>query len=366
MKENGIGSYRLGRRQFLAAGALASAGLLLRGCRREEASQGGGGEGVGNYPETPEYNFVFVNHVTTNPFFTPTRYGIEDADALLGTKTQWTGSETSNVSEMVDAMNTATAGNADGIAVAVVDPEAFNDPIQRALDENIPVVAYNANGKGPGSNPALAYIGQDLFGSGVEMGKRIVELVQEGPVALFIATPGQLNIQPRIDGAKRAIEDSGAPIEYEEIATGAEVTEELNRIDSYYQGHKDVKGMFAVDAGSTQGVAQVMEKYGLHEKGVRGGGYDLLPKTLQLLEQNHIDFTIDQQPYQQGFWPVAQLFLFKISGGLMTPSNTNTGLKFVTSDTVVQYLNTQSRYEGDSQEQKVLKPGLQRIPAPSS
>jgi simple sugar transport system substrate-binding protein len=366
MKENGIGSYRLGRRQFLAAGALASAGLLLSGCRREEASQGGGGEGVGNYPETPEYNFVFVNHVTTNPFFTPTRYGIEDADALLGTKTQWTGSETSNVSEMVDAMNTATAGNADGIAVAVVDPEAFNDPIQRALDENIPVVAYNANGKGPGSNPALAYIGQDLFGSGVEMGKRIVELVQEGPVALFIATPGQLNIQPRIDGAKRAIEDSGAPIEYEEIATGAEVTEELNRIDSYYQGHKDVKGMFAVDAGSTQGVAQVMEKYGLHEKGVRGGGYDLLPKTLQLLEQNHIDFTIDQQPYQQGFWPVAQLFLFKISGGLMTPSNTNTGLKFVTSDTVVQYLNTQSRYEGDSQEQKVLKPGLQRIPAPSS
>src|SRR3712207_9367863 len=87
-----------------------------------------------NFPDTPEWNFVFVNHVTTNPFFVPTQYGIEDAQALLGTTSQWTGSEVSNVREMVDAMNSAISGNADGIAVSVVDPEAFNDPIQNALE----------------------------------------------------------------------------------------------------------------------------------------------------------------------------------------------------------------------------------------
>src|ERR671916_1169770 len=148
---SGIGDYRLGRRQFLAGSALASAGLLLAGCRREaaqQASQGGGGGAGGsggNFPDTPEYNFVFVNHVTTNPFFVPTQYGIEDAQALLGTTSQWTGSETSNVREMVDAMNSAISGNADGIAVSVVDPEAFNDPTQNALDQDIPLIAYNAN-----------------------------------------------------------------------------------------------------------------------------------------------------------------------------------------------------------------------------
>ena len=252
-------------------------------------------------------------------------------------------------------MNTAISGNADGIAVSIVDPEAFNDPIRRALDQGIPVVAYNANGKGPGTNPALAYIGQDLFLSGVEMGKRIVELVKEGRVALFIATKGQLNIQPRIDGAIQAIEDSGAPIEYEEIETGAELPEELNRIDAYYQGHKDVRGMFAVDAGSTQGVAQVMQKYNLHDQGVRAGGYDLLPKTLQLLREGHIDFTIDQQPYLQGFYPVLQLYLYKISGGLTGPAETNTGLKFVTQEDAGQYLETESRYEGDSERPRLLE-----------
>jgi simple sugar transport system substrate-binding protein len=138
MKENGIGGYQLGRRQFLAASALASAGLLLGGCRQEAAQQasqdGGSGGSGGNFPDTPEWNFVFVNHVTTNPFFVPTQYGIEDAQALLGTTSQWTGSETSVVREMVDAMNSAISGDANGIAVSVVDPDAFNDPIQNALD----------------------------------------------------------------------------------------------------------------------------------------------------------------------------------------------------------------------------------------
>ena len=358
MKENGIGGYRLGRRQFLAASALASAGLLLSGCRPEaqQASQGGGSGGSGgNFPNTPEWNFVFICHVTTNSFFVPTQYGIEDAQALLGTTSQWTGSEDSTVSEMIDAMNTAISGNADGIAVAVVDPVAFNDPIQKALDNGIPVIAYNANGEGPGTNPALAYVGQDLFQSGVEMGNRIVSLVDEGLVALFIATPGQLNIQPRIDGAKQAIEDSGANIEIQQVTTGAKITEERSRIEAWYNGHKDVAGMFAVDAGSTQGVAQVMEQFGLHDKGVKAGGYDLLPETLKLMKAGHIDFTIDQQPYLQGFFPVMQLYLYNISGGVTGPAETNTGLIFITPDTVDRYLETESRFEGDSEEQKIVQ-----------
>src|ERR671912_470182 len=353
----GLGDFRLGRRQFLAGSALASAGLLLAGCRREAAQQAGGGGGGsgGNFPDTPEWNFVSICHVTTNSFFVPTQYGIEDAQALLGTTSQWTGSEDSTVSEMINAMNTAISGNADGIAVAVVDPVAFNDPIQKALDNGIPVIASNANGEGPGTNPALAYVGQDLFQSGVEMGNRIVDLVGEGLVALFIATPGQLNIQPRIDGARQAIEDSGANIEVQQVTTGAELPEERSRIEAWYNGHKDVAGMFAVDAGSTQGVAQVMEQFGLHEQGVRAGGYDLLPEILQLMKAEHIDFTIDQQPYLQGFFPVMQLYLYKISGGVTGPAETNTGLIFITPETVDRYLETESRFEGDSEEQKIVQ-----------
>lgn len=141
-------------RRAAVGGAVASIPFLAAACDDEE---GGGGSGdaaasVGNFPETPDYNFVFVNHVTTNPFFVPTIYGLQDAAALLGIpEPQWTGSEESDVQEMVDAMTTAISGDADGIAVAVVDTEAFTGPIQDALDAGIPVVSYNADGTGLGS-----------------------------------------------------------------------------------------------------------------------------------------------------------------------------------------------------------------------
>ena len=57
--------------------------------------------------------------------------------------------------------------------------------------------------------------------------------------------------------------------------------------------------------------------------------------TLQAISDRDLDFSIDQQPYLQGFLPVLQLFLDRYSGGLVAPADTNTGLNFVTRANVV-------------------------------
>ena len=70
--------------------------------------------------------------------------------------------------------------------------------------------------------------------------------------------------------------------------------------------------------------------------------------TITLLADGHIDFTIDQQPYLQGFFPILELFLYKASETLTGIGDVNTGLKFLDSKTVDPYVNTKSRYEGTS------------------
>ena len=180
------------RRNFLKALGMTAAIGLINACTNDGATAttaaggtGGtgstaatGGSGAGNFPETPAWEFVFVNHVTTNPFFVPTVYGIEDAAAMLGIPTpQWTGSEDADNGAMVNAMEAAIAGAADGIGVCLVDLEAFNGPTDDALAAGIPVIAYNADTPPDNPNNRLCYVGQDLYGSGFEMGNRIVELV---------------------------------------------------------------------------------------------------------------------------------------------------------------------------------------------
>ena len=321
----------------LAAGA-AAVGAIPDGVRKALTV---------DFPQPhPKWRFVFVNHALTNPFFVPAKDGSYDAAALLGTSVEWTGSTSSDVGEMVKAMRHAVATQADGIAVSIVDPQAFNGPTALALARGIPVVSYNADG-GKG-NTRLAYYGQDNYQSGLELGARLVRLVDRGDVYLFIATPRQQNIQPRIDGALDAIRDSGSPITAHVVASGVDVGRELTKIEATYKANRGLRGLFAVDAGSTAGVAAVMRKHGLHERGVKAGGYDLLPATLRAIHDRELDFTIDQQPYLQGFLPVLQLFLYRYSTGLVAPADTNTGLHFVTHANVSRYLTTKSRFEGSS------------------
>jgi simple sugar transport system substrate-binding protein len=338
--------------------ATAAASALLAACSSSSSTATAAKTTAGNFPSTPPWKFAFVNHVTTNPFFVPTQYGMADAAALLGIpKPSWTGSATSNVPQMVSATNAAISAKASGIAVAVISATAFTTPVANAMNGGIPVVSYNADGNtgDPGTN-RLAYIGQDLFVSGQALGQKIAAAMPSGGEAVgFIATPGTANIQPRIDGAKQALAASGKNIKFTSVASGAELPQENTTINSYVLAHKSsLKGIFAVDAGSTQTVGAIVAKYNLQSQ-VASGGFDLTPQTLSAIKAGSLGFTIDQQPYLQGFLPVIYLYMFNLSGGLVNPPETNTGLTFVTKANVGPYQTTTSRYEGSSTAQKYIK-----------
>ena len=192
----------------------------------------------GDFPRPhPNWRVVFVNHALTNPFFVPAKNGSQDAAGALGVRAEWTGSKSSNVGEMVRAMRRAIDSGADGIAVSIIHPDAFDGPTALALSQGIPVVAYNADGGK--ANKRLAYIGQDNYQSGLELGARVVGLVDSGDVYLFIATPRQQNIQPRIDGALDAIRDSGRPIRAHVVASGVDVAAERKKIEATYQAAQE-------------------------------------------------------------------------------------------------------------------------------
>ncbi len=344
--------------------ATAAASALLTACASSSTATTtvtptATAKAVGNFPSTPPWQFWFVNHVTTNLFFVPTQNGMADAAKLLGLPTpKWGGSTTSTASDMVAYLDTAIAAKANGIATTVINATSFTTPVANAMSAGIPVVSYNADGvvtKGVadiGTN-RLCYVGQALYNSGIAMGNRIKSLVTTpGDVVIFIATPGTGNIQPRYDGAASVLTPAGYTVK--EIATGALTSGEEAAEKAYLVGvTSTIKGAFAVDAGSTEYLGPALASVGLAGK-IPAGGFDLTPGTLTAINSGQIDFTIDQEPYLQGFLPVLYLYLFNLTGGLILPPNTDTGLTFVTKSNVGPYLTTKTSYEGSAPPPPVL------------
>ncbi len=341
--------------------ATAAASALIAACTSSStssatptsgASSKATGKAVaGNFPSTPPWQFWFVNHVTTNLFFVPTQNGMSDAAKLLGLPTpKWGGSTSSSATEMVSYLNSAIAAKANGIATTVITATSFTTPVKSAMDAGIPVVSYNAdgvvtNGVADIGTNRLCYVGQALYNSGQAMGNRIKSLVTTpGNVVIFIATPGSGNIQPRYDGAVSVLKPAGFTVK--EIATGALTANEGAAEKAYLTGAKStLKGAFAVDAGSTELLGPALASVGLK---IPAGGFDLTPGTLNAIQAGQLNFTINQDPYLQGFLPVMYLYLFNLTGGLAAAPDTDTGLTFVDKSNVSQYLKTSTTYLGST------------------
>ena len=77
----------LDRRRLLKRVGLGAAALSIPSTILASPTFGAVAEGLAAdsfIKSHPKWKFVFVNHVTTNPFFVPTIYGAQDACSLLG------------------------------------------------------------------------------------------------------------------------------------------------------------------------------------------------------------------------------------------------------------------------------------------
>jgi simple sugar transport system substrate-binding protein len=364
------------RRRLIAGAGLvsatAAASALLTACSSSSSTAGGatasGGSGSDPFPSVPNWQFWFINHVTTNPFFVPTQYGLSDAAKLLGIPTpKWTGSTTSIAAQMVSQINAAVSAKAAGIATVLTDSTSFTTPVANAMSAGIPVISYNADGsvnKGVpdiGTN-RLCYVGQALYTSGQSLGHQIKTLVPEpGEIVIFNATPGQANIQPRYDGAASVLEAAGYTVS--NTATNASTALVLPAMKEYLLGHSKVKGAFAVDGTSSSFLAQALAATNL--KSLPNGGFDTEPLTLTNIKNGVTNFTIYQDPYLQGFLPTVYLYLYNISGGTIAPPDTDTGLSFIVKSNLGNY-TVDSRYQGSTTAQKYVTRPSGAIQNPSA
>lgn len=357
------------RRTALTGGAAGLAALLLEACggsgapapahapttatttASQTTTQAQSGAAAGVFGSTAAYRFTMVNHATDSALFKPTQYGAADACRLLGCTYNWTGSPTSSIPQLLNSINNAVSEKVNGIATTLIDPTAFNTAVDDALSAGIPVVAYNADASG---NSRLAYIGQNLFASGQRLGQEIVSLMPHGgDIAIFAATPGQTNLQPRIEGVKSVLKHHKG-IKHRIVGSGSTEAEQLTAIEAYINARPTFRGFFAVDGGSTAAIGQAIQKYGLHSRGVIGGGYDLTDVNEKLIQTGQLAFAIDQQTYLQGFLPILELYLYNVSAKLTGIADVDTGQKVIDHSSLGPYSSTTSRYEGTSS-----SPGVQ-------
>ena len=182
-------------------------------------------------------------------------------------------------------------------------------------------------------------IGQNFIPAGTTLGKRLSALFpKDGPIHVLVgvSAPGQNWAEQRAQGVMNGLEafkkaNPDRQVTIEKIDSGTDLAVVSDRVGAYLNAHPDTTAYF--DMGFWHaGVAKVLKDRNIPPGKVLLGGFDLVPQVLEMMKAGYIQIEIDQQPYEQGFMPVMEVYLKKNIG--LAPADIDTGEAVITPDQV--------------------------------
>ena len=295
---------------------------------------------AGTVSAADKLNIVFTCHSsTTNSFWQAVKLGFDDACAKIGANGQFIFVQNEgSIDQQVANMQAAIARKPDALITSLVDNNAFVGVLKDAKEKGIIVISSNVDATaGPELTLREAFIGQNFIPAGTNLGKRLSALFpKEGPIRVLVgvSAPGQnwseqraQGIMNGLDAFKKANPDRQVTID--KLDSGTDLATAADRVGAYLNAHPDTTAYF--DTGFWHaGVAKVLKDRNIPPGKVLLGGFDLVPQVLEMMKGGYIQTEVDQQPYEQGFMPVMEVYLKKTIG--LAPADIDTGEAVITPD----------------------------------
>ena len=274
-------------------------------------------------------DLILIQHALCawDSFWCTVEGGIYQAADDMNVNVTILGPDAFDLEKVAQLIEQAVAAQPDGIGLTVSDADLFREPIQRALDAGIPVVAYNA-GAGPIADGIdyMTYLGQDEYQGGYLGGLKLAAGGGAKGVCINHQV-GHTGLDARCNGFAAAMDDSG--IEAEVLAITNDPAESQTIIDDYYTANPETDVFLTLGPNGANPFYAFMDSAGLAPGDVTHGTFDISEEIAARITDGTTMFGVDQQPFLQGYGAVQMLTMVNRYGILPALPVTATGPGFI-------------------------------------
>ena len=253
---------------------------------------------------TSEEHYVLVSHAPdSDSWWNTIKNAIKHAGEDFNVKVDYRNPPTGDLADMARLIEQAAARNYDGVATDIADFNVLKQPIQRVTAKNIPLVTLNS-GTAQQSQElgALMHVGQPEYDAGKAAGER----AKAAGIKSFLCVNHNIMNLSQSDRCRGFAEAIGVDYKASMLDSGTDPTTVASKVSAYMRNNPDTQAILALGPNSAEPALQALEKMGLAGK-VYFGTFDLTPAIMQGIKKGEINFAIDQQPYLQGYIPIAVL-----------------------------------------------------------
>jgi simple sugar transport system substrate-binding protein len=216
----------------------------------------------------------------------------------------------------------------------------MDEILRPAIADGLPVIAINSADMRPKEEqiPVLTYIGEDSYQIGVTAAEETLKRFKPKRALFPHHHLGAINIEARGRGWIDTMEKNGIPAE-EVNATADDMGKGARIIAAYLLNHPDTDAIFISNIPAAQTTIALLEAdgYKVGEE-IRFAQMDLDPVLLDYIENDKIMFTMDQQPYLQGYLGVMLAYLHVKHGIIPPPAPLSTGPGIITKEKIPELL----------------------------
>lgn len=280
---------------------LALAACSSSGGKPETASAGAAG---GQAADTARIKVAMITHAAAgDTFWDIVRKGAETAAKKDNVELLYSGdAEGGRQAQLVQQ---AIDQKVDGIVLTLAKPEALKDVVKKATDAGIPVVSFNAGEDQSKALGAFTHFGQSDKLAGVTVGQRLASEGIKHPICV-IQEQGHVGLENRCAGVKENVPGT-------EIlnVNGADMTSVSSTVSAKLQSTPDADAIIGLGAPFTLTIVKAVKETGSK---VKVASFDLNGELAKAIEDESVAFTVDQQPYLQGYGSVDAIWLSKVGG----------------------------------------------------
>lgn len=285
----------------LAAGSLA---LALAACSSTGGAQNqaGGGAAPAN---GKNYTIAMITHEQAgDTFWDKIRAGAQDAAKQLGVTLKYSNNE--NGPEQATLVQNAIDSKVDGIAVTLSNADAVIPVAKKAAAAGIPVVAFNQGIDQYKQAGAKMYFGSDETLAGQTVGQKLAAASPGGKTICIIQAQGSVALEARCAGVKQTYPNT------ENLqVNGADLPSVQSTIQSKLAQDPSITDI--VTLGAPIALAALQAEQSSTNK-PKIATFDLNQEAAQAIKDGKILFSVDQQPYVQGYMAVTSLWLNLTNG----------------------------------------------------
>ncbi len=288
---------------------------VLTGCGGGDAATNEGASAEGTSAASigdPDDVYYMISYLSTLEFWDDCYAGFEEAAAIWGANTEYTGAPGVDAAAQITVLEQVMATNPAGIAITVCDGTALDDTINKALEQGIEVVCFDADASASNRYSVLQ-TGNESAGEALA-DVAAAELGEQGECAIMFSV-GSPTHEARASGIRNGLAKysgmSSVDVNYDGEQNDAAV-----QAASVIQANPNLKAIFVTNANGALGaVAAVREAGKVGE--ILVIGFDTDGGMYEAIDAGEIFATARQGCYNMGFWSFQ--FLFMTKNNLVNP-----------------------------------------------